>query len=214
MGECLHGSNRHVLVYWEGIPSGSCHSMGVDAAILVIRTLLNDNPTRIRSYPEEFLVLIGLSRMWYAPAACPIFYDDDEEGRFAASFFPAVLSSAIASKQILHCQGINTTCMPFPEPPLTRQDKASCSGYYAHPSLFHRHILPTVLLTISPLRSNFALSPAWKEQLEFLPKLALTIVSLLSDRLDGENAHAIMVEFDRRMYSPYEPATTVMYERL
>ncbi|GJY56140.1 hypothetical protein Tco_0455255 [Tanacetum coccineum] len=53
---------------------------GVDGD-MVLETLLNDNPTRIRSYPEEFLVLIGLSRMWYAPAACPVFYDDDEEGR-------------------------------------------------------------------------------------------------------------------------------------
>ncbi|GJS66272.1 hypothetical protein Tco_0680836 [Tanacetum coccineum] len=46
---------------------------------MVLDTLLNNNPTRIRRYPEEFLVLIGLSRLWYAPAARPIFYDEDEE---------------------------------------------------------------------------------------------------------------------------------------
>ncbi|GJX19106.1 hypothetical protein Tco_0221783 [Tanacetum coccineum] len=48
---------------------------------IILETLLNDNPARIRRYPEEFLILIGLSHMWYAPATLPIFYDDDEEGR-------------------------------------------------------------------------------------------------------------------------------------
>ncbi|GKE93100.1 hypothetical protein Tco_1574195, partial [Tanacetum coccineum] len=47
---------------------------------MVLETLLNDNPTRIRRYPEEFLGLIGLSRMWYAYVACPVFYNDDEDG--------------------------------------------------------------------------------------------------------------------------------------
>nr|GEY63168.1 hypothetical protein [Tanacetum cinerariifolium] len=32
-----------------------------------------------RRYSEEFLILTGLSRMWYAPMARPVFYDDDEE---------------------------------------------------------------------------------------------------------------------------------------
>ncbi|GKD06611.1 hypothetical protein Tco_1181585 [Tanacetum coccineum] len=45
---------------------------------MFLETLLNDNPTRIRRYPEEFLVLVGLSRMWYASAARPVFYDDDD----------------------------------------------------------------------------------------------------------------------------------------
>ncbi|GJU84831.1 hypothetical protein Tco_1292377 [Tanacetum coccineum] len=40
---------------------------------MTLETLLNDNPTRIRRYLEEFLVLIGLSRMWYAPKAHPVF---------------------------------------------------------------------------------------------------------------------------------------------
>ncbi|GJS56905.1 hypothetical protein Tco_0651689 [Tanacetum coccineum] len=45
---------------------------------MILETLLKDNPTQIRKYPEEFLVLIGLSRMWYALAARPVFYDDDK----------------------------------------------------------------------------------------------------------------------------------------
>nr|GEV73039.1 RNA-directed DNA polymerase, eukaryota [Tanacetum cinerariifolium] len=36
----------------------------------------------IRRYPNEFLVLIGLSHMWYAPAARPVFYDNDDEEDF------------------------------------------------------------------------------------------------------------------------------------
>ncbi|GJW29802.1 hypothetical protein Tco_0046677 [Tanacetum coccineum] len=46
---------------------------------MVLETLLNDNPTRIRRYLEEFLDLIGLSRMWYAHVACHVFYNDDED---------------------------------------------------------------------------------------------------------------------------------------
>ncbi|GJZ30806.1 hypothetical protein Tco_0575853 [Tanacetum coccineum] len=46
---------------------------------MVLETLLNDYPTRIRKYPKEFLILLRLSRMWYAPAARPLFYDDDGE---------------------------------------------------------------------------------------------------------------------------------------
>ncbi|GKB08770.1 hypothetical protein Tco_0837082 [Tanacetum coccineum] len=45
---------------------------------MVLETLLNDNPTLIRNYPEEFLVLLGLSHMRYVPAAHSAFYDDDE----------------------------------------------------------------------------------------------------------------------------------------
>ncbi|GKB12676.1 hypothetical protein Tco_0846599 [Tanacetum coccineum] len=51
---------------------------GIDGD-MVLETLLNDNLTRIRRYPKEFLVLIGLSRLWYALAARPVFYDNDEE---------------------------------------------------------------------------------------------------------------------------------------
>ncbi|GJS70386.1 hypothetical protein Tco_0703227 [Tanacetum coccineum] len=57
---------------------------GVDGD-MVLETLLNDNSTQIMRYPEEFLVLIGLSRMWYAPATHLVFYDDDEEGRCLGS---------------------------------------------------------------------------------------------------------------------------------
>ncbi|GKE59771.1 hypothetical protein Tco_1510138 [Tanacetum coccineum] len=53
---------------------------GIDGD-MILETLLNHNPSRIRRYPKEFLVLIGLSHMWYAPATLPIFYDDDKEGR-------------------------------------------------------------------------------------------------------------------------------------
>ncbi|GKF44374.1 hypothetical protein Tco_0130926 [Tanacetum coccineum] len=45
---------------------------------MILETLLKNNPTRIRRYPEEFLVLLGLSRMWYALVARHAFYDDDE----------------------------------------------------------------------------------------------------------------------------------------
>ncbi|GKF81473.1 hypothetical protein Tco_0240075 [Tanacetum coccineum] len=48
---------------------------------MVLKTLLNDNPTRIKRYPKGFLVLIELSRLWYVPTARPVYYDDDEEGR-------------------------------------------------------------------------------------------------------------------------------------
>ncbi|GJU92910.1 hypothetical protein Tco_1317666 [Tanacetum coccineum] len=46
---------------------------------MVLETLLNDNPTRIRRYLEEFFVLIGLNRLRYALAARPAFYDENEE---------------------------------------------------------------------------------------------------------------------------------------
>ncbi|GJZ50710.1 hypothetical protein Tco_0605225 [Tanacetum coccineum] len=48
---------------------------GIDSD-MVLETLLNDNPIRIKRYPKEFLVLIGLSRLWYAPAARLVFYDE------------------------------------------------------------------------------------------------------------------------------------------
>ncbi|GJR95368.1 hypothetical protein Tco_0267542, partial [Tanacetum coccineum] len=51
---------------------------GIDGD-MVLETLLNDNPIRIRRYPKDFLVLIGLSCLWYAAAAHPVFYDDDDE---------------------------------------------------------------------------------------------------------------------------------------
>ncbi|GJY22235.1 hypothetical protein Tco_0394801 [Tanacetum coccineum] len=48
---------------------------------MVLETLLNNNPTRIRRYPEEFLVffLIGLSHLWCAPVIRRVFYDEDKE---------------------------------------------------------------------------------------------------------------------------------------
>nr|GEX23987.1 hypothetical protein [Tanacetum cinerariifolium] len=46
---------------------------------MFLETLLNDNPTQIRRYPKEFLVLLGLSRMWYVLTARPVFYDDDDQ---------------------------------------------------------------------------------------------------------------------------------------
>nr|GEV06721.1 hypothetical protein [Tanacetum cinerariifolium] len=48
---------------------------------MILETLLNDNPTQIRRYSEEFLVLIGLSRLLYAPMTRPAFYDDNDQGR-------------------------------------------------------------------------------------------------------------------------------------
>ncbi|GKB36817.1 hypothetical protein Tco_0881759 [Tanacetum coccineum] len=51
---------------------------GIDGD-MALETLLNDNPTRISRYPEEILVLTGLSRLWYATAVRPVFYDEDEE---------------------------------------------------------------------------------------------------------------------------------------
>ncbi|GKA53818.1 hypothetical protein Tco_0747133, partial [Tanacetum coccineum] len=46
---------------------------------MVLETLLNNNPTQIRRYPEEFLVLIGLSHLWCAPVIRRVFYDEDKE---------------------------------------------------------------------------------------------------------------------------------------
>nr|GEV39564.1 hypothetical protein [Tanacetum cinerariifolium] len=46
---------------------------------MFLDTLLNNNPTQIKRYPEEFFVLLGLSRMRYVPTACPVFYDDDDD---------------------------------------------------------------------------------------------------------------------------------------
>nr|GEU59486.1 hypothetical protein [Tanacetum cinerariifolium] len=76
---------------------------GVDGD-MVLETFLNVNSTRIRRYLEEFLVLIGLSRMWYAPLTRPVFYDDDEEGRclrgitLGGSSFGVVTVGELASK--------------------------------------------------------------------------------------------------------------------
>ncbi|GJW39656.1 hypothetical protein Tco_0065501 [Tanacetum coccineum] len=39
---------------------------GIDGDI-VLESLLNDNPTQIRRYAKAFLILIGLSRLWYPP---------------------------------------------------------------------------------------------------------------------------------------------------
>nr|GEV95291.1 hypothetical protein [Tanacetum cinerariifolium] len=55
----------------EGIPQDS--SIDAIDEDMFLETLLDDNPTRIRRYPEEFLVLVGLSRMWCAPSARPSF---------------------------------------------------------------------------------------------------------------------------------------------
>nr|GEW87960.1 ribonuclease H-like domain-containing protein [Tanacetum cinerariifolium] len=46
---------------------------------MFLESLPNDNPTRIRRYPEEFFVLLGLNRMWYTHADRLAFYDDDEQ---------------------------------------------------------------------------------------------------------------------------------------
>ncbi|GJU25793.1 hypothetical protein Tco_1164414 [Tanacetum coccineum] len=49
---------------------------------MTLETLLNDNPTRIRRHPKEFLILIGFSRMWHTPKARPVFYDEEtKQGR-------------------------------------------------------------------------------------------------------------------------------------
>nr|GEV72450.1 hypothetical protein [Tanacetum cinerariifolium] len=48
---------------------------------MVLKTFLNDNSIRIRIYPKEFLVLIGLSRLVYTPVACLAFYDETDKGR-------------------------------------------------------------------------------------------------------------------------------------
>ncbi|GJY76646.1 hypothetical protein Tco_0481762, partial [Tanacetum coccineum] len=36
-------------------------------ANMVLETALKDNPTRITKYPKEFLILVGLGLLWYAP---------------------------------------------------------------------------------------------------------------------------------------------------
>ncbi|GJX20960.1 hypothetical protein Tco_0223637 [Tanacetum coccineum] len=59
---------------------------------MTLDTLLNDNPTRIRSYPKEFLVLIGLSRMWYAPRVRPAFYDDETKQEMRLQNFIKVIN--------------------------------------------------------------------------------------------------------------------------
>ncbi|GJR36105.1 hypothetical protein Tco_1211789 [Tanacetum coccineum] len=70
---------RHCLVWFisKDFPQDSAVD-GVDDD-MILETLLNDPPTRIRRYPEEFLVLIGLSRLWYAPMARPAFYNENDE---------------------------------------------------------------------------------------------------------------------------------------
>ncbi|GJY54823.1 hypothetical protein Tco_0446487 [Tanacetum coccineum] len=67
---------------------------------MVLETLLNDNPTQIRRYPKESLVLIALSNLWHAPTARPTFYDENDEDEASGPYQGAGKKSVVSNKPL------------------------------------------------------------------------------------------------------------------